>query len=164
MELSASREFSYPMDVAWQALQHTSKLDIEPGSEVEVISDSEWNAYLHGHEDKNAACTHYATSFDAAAKQAVIEGKSNKKHVSDFITLTLEETASGVNLTADIQINAGMNLIARALAPVVKTQARDIIMKQIFGNFEALCAGEETTALTVEDLNAHVKAAFEPKE
>lgn len=162
MEMSKTKSFDFSMDTAWEALHKASSLDVEPGAKVEVISDVEWKARTHDQHGKEISCTHYTASFDDAEKVVTIEGVSSVKKVHDYIYLRLSgESAGQVSLKIDIEINLGLNLIARAIAPMVKKHSEELITKQIFGNFEALCKGEATNALTQEELDVYAKDAVE---
>ena len=56
------------MDVAWEALHKTSQLDVEPGSTVKVIFDTQWEA----HNEEFDSVTVYIASFDEAEKKGNI--------------------------------------------------------------------------------------------
>lgn len=162
MELTNKKSFPFTMATAWEALHKASSLDVEPGSKVEVVSDSEWKAMTFDTAGKELSITTYTASFDEEAKKVTIEGVSNKKHDHDFIYLTLtEEDASNVSLEIDIEINLGVHLLARALAPFVMKHAQKIITDQIFSNFESLCTGNATKAMSQEELDAWAKKTAE---
>ena len=80
MKLSSSKKFHFSMDVAWEDLHKTSQLDVELGSTVKVIFDTQWEAY----NEEFDSVTVYTASFDEAEKKGLIEGSSHKKHEHDF--------------------------------------------------------------------------------
>lgn len=152
MEVINTKDFPYSLDIAWEALHKTSYLDIETGSRTEIISDSEWNSYVQI-EGKDAGKTHYTTTFDDARKIATVEGVSDVKKVHDFIYLELTEINPGhVSLKVDIVINLGLHVVARLIAPFLKTHVHHVIIKAIFNNFDALCKNEEPHAMTQDEL------------
>lgn len=160
MELEKTKTFPFSMDTAWDALHKASSLDVEPGSTADVISDTEWISHTYDNAGKERTSTHYIASFDDDAKLVTIEGTSNAKHAHDFIYLQLKEEADAqVSLDVKIEINLGMNLVAKAMVPFIKKHSEQIITKQIFSNFEALCSGKETKAMTSEELDDYAKDA-----
>lgn len=162
MELTNTRVFPFEPAAAWEALHKASSLDVEPGAKVTVISDTEWTAKTVDAAGKELSVTTYTASFDDEKKIVTIEGVSNKKHDHDFIYLTLtREDDTHVSLKIDVEINLGVHLLARALAPFVMKHAQKIITEQIFGNFEALCTGKETKAMSSEELDAWAKKTAE---
>ena len=42
MKFSTVKEFPFSMETAWKALQDPAKLDVEPGTEVRIISPTKW--------------------------------------------------------------------------------------------------------------------------
>lgn len=158
MHLNSSKEFPYTMDVAWQALHQPAKLDVEPGSMVTVLSDTQWQAS----NTETGAVTLYTASFDDDAKKLTIEGASNKKHDHDFIYLTLSEVAEDkVALDIEIRIETGMHVIAKALGAILSKPMQEIMCKHIYHNFDALCLGSETKTLSNDDLKDIAKKTFE---
>ena len=150
MKSSSSKKFHFSMDVAWEALHKASQLDVEPGSTVKVISDTQWEA----HNEESDSVTVYTASFDEAEKKVVIEGTSQKKHEHDFIYLTLIPLDDQeVQLDIEVQINTGVHFIAKP--------AQEIISKHIYHNFEALCTGQETKTMTSEELKDLAKKRYE---
>lgn len=151
MELTETREFPFPMEVAWEALHHTASLDIDTGSIKEKISDTEWESYVEGHPNEKS---HYQTTFYEEQKKAVIESTSTAKRQHDFTTLALTAIDENhVSLKVDMVINLGMHLFARVSGFIIKESANKIIFKAIFKNFEALCKGEEVQMMSAEELN-----------
>lgn len=158
MKLSSSKKFYFSMDVAWEALHKASQLDVEPGSTVKVISDTQWEA----HSEESGSVTVYTASFDEAEKKVVIEGTSQKKHEHDFIYLTLIPLDDQeVQLDIEVQINTGVHFIAKALGALIAKPAQEIISKHIYHNFEALCTGQETKTMTSEELKELAKKHYE---
>lgn len=150
MELTETREFSFPIEIAWEALHHTISLDVDTGSVKERISDTEWNSYVEGHPNDQ---THYLTTFYEEQKKAVIESVSTAKKEHDFTTLTLTPIDENhVSLKVDMVINLGMHLFARVSGFIIKESANKIIFKAIFKNFEALCKGEKVHLMSTEEL------------
>ena len=161
MRFRHEKEFSFPMDTAWQALHKASSLDVSPGSEVTVISDVEWTAKTTGSDDKTLSVTHYYADFDEAQKRATIEGASDNKKGHDFIYLTLEEiSAEAVKLIIEVEINTGAHFIAKAVGAVLSKPIEQIMCKHLYQNFEALCSGEETKRMSKEELDAHAQKFF----
>ena len=149
MTLHACKEFPYSLDVAWIALHQPDKLDVEPGSEVQPVSATEWQA----HNAENGSVTTYTASFDDENKKLTIEGASNKKHDHDFIYLTLRGLAQDrVALEIDIELNTGVHLLAKALGKLLAKPMMDILSRQIYHNFEALCSGQETKRMSADEL------------
>ena len=90
MKLHGTKEFPFSMETGWAALHFPAKLDVEPGSRVEVLSDTEWLAHNETN-GKEVSCTHYIASFDEEKKQVIIESKSVQKMGHDHIYLTLTQ-------------------------------------------------------------------------
>lgn len=158
MKLSSSKKFHFSMDVAWEALHKTNQLDVEPGSTVKVIFDTQWEA----HNEEFDSVTVYTASFDEAEKKGLIEGSSHKKHEHDFIYLTLISLDDQeVQLDIEVQINTGVHFIAKALGTLIAKPAQEIISKHIYHNFEALCTGQETKTMTSEELKELAKKRYE---
>ena len=127
MKLSSSKKFHFSMDVAWEALHKTSQLDVELGSTVKVIFDTQWEA----HNEEFDSVTVYTASFDESEKKGLIEGSSHKKHEHDFIYLTLISLDDQeVQLDIEVQINTGVHFIAKALGALIAKPAQEIISKQ----------------------------------
>lgn len=158
MNLSSTKEFPFSMETAWAALHKPAMLDVEPGSEVKVISDTEWEA--HNSEAKTE--TLYKASFDEGSRTLTIEGISKEKAQHDFIYLSLEELApEKVSLTIRIEINTGVHLIAKALGALFAKPMQEILCRHINHNFEALCMGKETKQMSKEELEDFAKKTFE---
>lgn len=158
MKLTSSKEFSVSMETAWKALQKPSSLDISPGSEVTVISDTEWTAKTAGTDGRELTESRYTATFDEEKKMVIIEGVSDSKRSHDFIYLTLTETASDkVTLGIEVEINTGMHLIAKALGEIFLRPMEKIMCGHIYQNFEALCAGKETKRMSRDELDARAK-------
>lgn len=158
MKLNSSKEFTVSMETAWQALHQPGRLDVEPGSTVKLISDTEWEA----RNSDSGSVTVYTASFDEENKKVVIEGASNKKHDHDFIYLTLTEAADDkVKLDIEVKINTGAHFVAKALGALIAKPAQEIISRHIYHNFEALCTGGETKSMTPEELKKLAKEKYE---
>lgn len=41
MKLNSTKDFPFSMETGWKALHSPASLDVEPGSTVEVLSDTE---------------------------------------------------------------------------------------------------------------------------
>ena len=161
MELTNTKAYPFTIDTAWKALHKTSSLNVEPGSKVEIISDTEWKAHALDTAGKEISCTHYTATFDEEKKIVTVESVSNKKHVHDFIYLELSKIDENhVELKVDMEINLGIHLIARAIAPFIKKHAENIIMQEIFNNFEAVCTGNEVKPIRQEELDSLAKEAM----
>lgn len=160
MKFTSSKEFSFPMETAWQALHKTSSLDVSPGSEVTVISDSEWQTRLENSKG-DPAVTKYSASYDEEKKIVTIEGVSDQKKGHDFIYLTLEEVADeSVKLSIEVEIDTGMHLIAKALGAVFLKPMEQIMCRHIYKNFEALCSGKEAKRMSKDELDHQAKDFF----
>ena len=158
MKLNSSKNFAVSMETAWEALHQPGRLDVEPGSTVKMISDTQWEA----HNSDSGSVTVYTASFDDENKKVTIEGASNKKHDHDFIYLTLTEVSDDkVQLEIKIEINTGAHFVAKALGALIAKPAQEIISRHIYQNFEALCAGEETKTMTAEELKSLAKEKYE---
>lgn len=140
MKFEDSKKFSYSMDTAWQALKMVNRLDVEPGSRVEIISDDQWKAYATGLLGKDTACTLYKATFDEANHSVTVIGDRDTKNEEDIIKLSLEEDGEwGVVLYLEMEIGFGGNPIAKAIGKMMKSQMRDVVTESVFGNFEILC-------------------------
>lgn len=42
MKFSTVKEFPFSMETAWNALQDPAKLDLEPGTKLNIISSTKW--------------------------------------------------------------------------------------------------------------------------
>lgn len=158
MKLNSSKEFAVPIEKAWEALHQTARLDVEPGSTVKMISDTQWEA----HNSDTDSVTLYTASFDEENRKVTIEGASSKKQEHDFIYLMLEEAAEGrVKLDIEVKINTGAHFVAKALGVLIAKPAQEIITRHIYHNFEALCTGKETKTMTAEELKVLAKGKYE---
>ncbi len=161
MRFKHEKEFTFTMDTAWKALHKPSSLDVSPGSEVTVISDTEWTSKTTGSDNKTLTATHYSAGFDEEKKQVTIEGVSDNKKGHDFIYLTLEEvSAESVKLIIEVEINTGAHFIAKAVGAVLSKPIEQIMCRHIYQNFEALCTGAETKRMSKEELDDHAKNIF----
>lgn len=161
MRFKHEKTFSFTMEAAWKALHKTSSLDVAPGSEVTVISDTEWTSHTKETDGKASSTTKYTATFDEEKKQVIIEGVCDKKRVHDFIYLTLEEiSAEEVNLIIEVEINTGIHFIAKALTALMAKPMEQIMCKHIYQNFEALCTGKETKTMSTEELDAYAKEFY----
>lgn len=161
MRFRHEKDFSFPMDTAWQALHKPCSLDVSPGSEVTVISDTEWTAKTTGSDEKTLTATHYNAVFDEEKKQVTIEGVSDNKKGHDFIYLTLEESSDKeVKLIIEVEINTGAHFIAKAVGALLSKPIEQIMCRHIYQNFEALCTGAQTKRMSREELDAHAKNIF----
>ena len=160
MTLSNTKEFPFSMETAWAALHKPAMLDVEPGAEVKVISDTKWEA----HNDEAKTVNTYTASFDDEKKVLTIECASSAKAGHDFTYLTLKELdAQKVSLEIRIEINTGVHLMAKALGAVFAKPMQDIMCKHIYHNFEALCKGTETKRMSKAELDDFAKKTFEKK-
>lgn len=158
MHFTNSKEFPFTMDVAWQALQDPSKLDVEPGSVVSDATPTKWTAS----NAETGATTVYTASFDEAAKKVTIEGASNKKHDHDFIYLSLSDAGDDkVTLEIDVHIETGVHVLAKALGAILGKPMQEIMCRHIYHNFEALCTGSATKTLSNDELKDIAKKTFE---
>lgn len=158
MNLKCSKEFPFSMETAWKALQKPGRLDVEPGTTMKEISDTEWETY----NSETDARTTYTASFDEKSRKVIIEGAGNKKHDHDFIYFTLTEiSGESVKLDLEIEINTGTHFIAKALGALISKPAGEIMSRHIFRNFEALCTGGETRTMTSEELRDAAKKVYE---
>lgn len=161
MRFRHEQTFPFTVDTAWKALHKPSSLDISPGSEVTVISDTEWTTQTIGSDDKVLTTTHYTAAFDDDEKRVTIEGISDTKRGHDFIYLTLEKVSSEeLKLIIEVEINTGIHFIAKAVAALLSKPMEQIMCKHIYQNFEALCTGKETKRMSKEELDSHAKDIF----
>jgi len=161
MKFKHEKAFPFTMDTAWKALHKPVSLDVAPGSEVTVISDTEWTSQSMGSEGAPPTSTHYKATFDEEKKRVTIEGISNTKKGHDFIYLTLEEVSTEeVKFIIEVEINIGIHLIAKAVSALFAKPMEQIMCKHIYQNFEALCTGKETKSMSKEELEAHAKEIF----
>lgn len=160
MKFSTVKEFPFSMETVWKALQDPAKLDVEPGTEVRIISPTKWEAI---NDDVGSVSTYWAT-FDEENKIVKIESTSNKKHDHDFIYFKLKELSDNeVSLEMDVEINTGVHLIAKALSKLIEKPTKNIMSKHVYHNFEALCLGKETKKMTQEELKAAAQKEYEKK-
>ncbi len=158
MKLSSTKEFPFSMETAWAALHKPMMLDVEPGAEVKVISDTEWEA----HDEEAGTVSTYTASFDEERKMLIIDGVSNVKPDHDFTYLTLKEVdPQTVSLEIRIEVNTGIHLIAKALGAIFAKPMQEIMCRHIYHNFEALCTGKETKRMSKEELTDIAKKTFE---
>lgn len=161
MRFKHERTFPFTMDNAWKALHKPSSLDISPGSNVTVISDTEWTAQTTDSNEKVLTTTHYTAAFDDEEKRVTIEGISDTKRGHDFIYLTLEEVSSEeLKLIIEVEINTGIHFIAKAVSVLLSKPIEQIMCKHIYQNFEALCTGKEAKRMSKEELDSHAKNFF----
>lgn len=161
MRFKHEQTFPFTIDTAWKALHKPSSLDISPGSEVTVISDTEWTTQAIGSDEKVLTTTHYTAAFDDEEKRVTIEGISDTKKGHDFIYLTLEEVSSKESkLIIEVEINTGIHFIAKAVGALLSKPMEEIMCKHIYQNFEALCTGKETKRMSKEELDSHAKDIF----
>lgn len=161
MRFKHEQTFPFTIDTAWEALHKPSSLDISPGSEVTVISDTEWTTQTTGSDEKVLTTTHYTANFDDEEKRVTIEGISDTKRGHDFIYLTLEEVSSDeLKLIIEVEINTGIHFIAKAVGALLSKPMEQIMCKHIYHNFEALCTGKETKRMSKEELDSHAKEIF----
>lgn len=161
MRFTHERTFPFTMDTAWKALHKPSSLDVAPGSDVTVISDTEWTAQTESSDKKTVTTTEYSASFDDEKNQVIIEGVSNTKRSHDFIYLTLEEVSEKeVKLIIEVEINTGVHLLAKALGALLSKPMEQIMCRHIYQNFEALCTGKETKRMSKAELDNHAKDFF----
>lgn len=161
MRFQHEQNFPFTMDTAWKALHKPSSLDVAPGSDVTVISDTEWTARTEGSDKKTLTTTNYKATLDEEKKQVMIEGVSDTKRGHDFIYLTLEEVSSEeVKLVIEVEINTGIHFIAKAVGTLLAKPMEQIMCKHIYQNFEALCTGKETRRMSGEELDTHAKNFF----
>ena len=164
MKLNSTKDFPFSMETGWKALHSPASLDVEPGSTVEVLSDTEWNTRAKGSDGRELSCNHYTASFDEAQHRVTIEINSDKKVNHDFIYLSLSEASGGVSLNVEMDIHTGVHLIARTLGNLFAKPMQEIIMRHIFHNFEALCSGKETKTMSQEELSSQAGHFFHGKE
>lgn len=158
MKLSSTKEFPFSMENAWAALHKPAMLDVEPGSEVQVISDVKWEA----HNNDAGTVTTYTASFDEENKILIIDSISNVNPHHDSMYLTLKEIDSEkVSLDIRIEINTGVHLIAKALGAIFAKPMQEIICRHIYHNFEALCTGKETKRMSKDELDDIAKKTIE---
>lgn len=161
MRFKHEQTFPFTMDTAWKALHKPSSLDISPGSEVTVISDTEWTTQTIGSNEKVLTTTHYSAAFDDEKKRVTIEGISDTKRGHDFIYLTLEEVSSEeAKFIIEVEINTGIHFIAKAVGALLSKPMEQIMCKHIYQNFEALCTGKETKRMSKEELDSHAKDIY----
>lgn len=161
MRFKHEQTFPFTIDTAWKALHKPSSLDISPGSEVTVISDTEWTTQTIGSDEKVLTTTHYSAAFDDEEKRVTIEGISDTKRGHDFIYLTLEEVSSEESkFIIEVEINTGIHFIAKAVGALLSRPMEQIMCKHIYQNFEALCTGKETKRMSKEELDSHAKDIF----
>lgn len=157
MKLSSNKEFPFSMEIAWAALHQPTELDVEPGSEVHVISDTKWEA----HNSEAGTVTTYTASFDEENTTLIIDSVSNVNPHHDLMHLALKEISpEKVSLDIRIEINTGVHLIAKALGALFAKPMQEIICKHIYHNFEALCTGKETKRMSKDDLNDIARKTF----
>lgn len=161
MKLQNTKEFPFSMDTAWAALHQPAKLDVEPGAEVHEISDTKWEA----HSKEAGTVNTYEASFDDEKKTLTIESVSSAKHDHDFMYFILTEIAPDkVSLEIVIEINTGVHLLAKALGAIFAKPMQEIMCRQIYHNFEALCKGSETKRMSMDELRGIAKEKFEIKK
>ena len=95
MRFKHEQTFPFTIDTAWKALHKPSSLDISPGSDVTVISDTEWKTQTTGSNEKVLTTTHYTATFDDEEKRVTIEGISDTKRGHDFIYQNFEALCTG---------------------------------------------------------------------
>lgn len=161
MRFKHEQTFPFTIDAAWKALHKPSSLDISPGSEVNVISDTEWTAQTIGSDGKALTTTHYTATFDDDEKRVTIEGISDTKKGHDFTYLILEEVSSEeLKLIIEVEINTGIHFLAKAVGALLSKPMEQIMCRHIYQNFEALCTGKETKRMSKEELDSHAKEFF----
>lgn len=161
MRFKHEQTFPFAMETAWKALHKPSSLDVSPGSEVTVTSDTEWTTQTLGSDGKVLTTTHYTATFNDEEKRVTIEGVSDTKRGHDFIYLTLEEVSpEGSKLIIEVEINTGIHFIAKAVGALLSKPMEQIMCKHIYQNFEALCTGKETKRMSKEELDSHAKDIF----
>lgn len=161
MRFKHAQTFPFTIDTAWKALHKPSSLDISPGSETTVTSDTEWTTQTIGSDKKVLTTTHYTAAFDDEEKRVTIEGISDTKRGHDFIYLTLEEVSSEESkLIIEVEINTGIHFIAKAVGALLSKPMEQIMCRHIYQNFEALCTGKETKRMSTEELDSHAKDIF----
>lgn len=161
MRFKHEQTFPFTIDTAWKALHKPSSLDIAPGSEVTVISDTEWTAQTMGSDEKVLTTTHYTAAFNDEEKRVTIEGISDTKRGHDFIYLTLREVSSEeLKLIIEVEINTGIHFIAKAVGALLAKPMEQIMCKHIYQNFEALCTGKETKRMSQKELDSYAKDIF----
>ena len=69
MDLRSSKEFPFSAETAWKALHQTSRLDVEPGTVIKDISDTEWETY----NSETGSQTKYVAEFDDENRRVTIE-------------------------------------------------------------------------------------------
>lgn len=161
MKLNSTKEFPFSIDVAWAALHQPAKLDVEPGAEVHEISDTKWEA----HSKDAGTVNTYEASYDDVNKVMTIESESSAMHGHDHMYFTLKEVGpERVSLDIVIEINTGVHLLAKALGYLFAKPMQEIICKQIYHNFEALCKGSETKRMSMDELRGIAKEKFDKKK
>ena len=160
MKLNSTKEFPFSIDAAWAALHHPAKLDVEPGAEVREISDTKWEAHSKDSDTVNT----YEASYDEANKVMTIETTSSATHSRDHMYFILKEIEpERVSLEITIEINTGAHLLAKALGYLFAKPIQEIMCRQIYHNFEALCKGNETKRMSMDELRGIAKEKFEKK-
>lgn len=161
MRFKHEQTFPFTIDTAWKALHKPSSLDIAPGSEVTVLSDTEWTTQTMGSDEKVLTTTHYTAAFNDEEKKVTIEGVSDTKRGHDFIYLTLKEVSSEeLKLIIEVEINTGIHFIAKAVGALLAKPMEQIMCKHIYQNFEALCTGKETKRMSQKELDSYAKGIF----
>lgn len=161
MKFSTVKEFPFSMETAWNALQDPAKLDLEPGTELNIISSTKWEAI----NDEAKSVSTYEATFDEENKIVKVESSSNKKHDHDFMNFKLKEIAEDkVSLEIDVEINTGVHLVAKALAKLIEIPTKNIMSKHFYQNFEAMCLGKETKHLSQDELKELAKQEYEKHE
>lgn len=161
MKLNSTKEFPFSIDVAWAALHQPVKLDVEPGAEVHEISDTKWEA----HSKDAGTVNTYEASYNDVNKVMTIESESSAKHDHDYMYFTLKEvSAERVSLEIVIEIHTGTHLLAKALGAIFAKPMQEIMFKQIYHNFEALCKGSETKRMSMDELRGIAKEKFDKKK
>ena len=139
MSMKASKTFSYSMDVAWQALHRTSEIEIEENATIGQIDETTWIARVQEDGDGTASVSTYHATFDEAEHIVRIEGTNPNNDDRDHLILTLTEAAGGVELTAELQFDFGLNLFARAATKLFGKIALEAMSERIFTSFDKLC-------------------------
>ena len=94
-----------------------------------------------------------------------IESESSAKHDHDYMYFTLKEVSEErVSLEIVIEIHTGTHLLAKALGAIFAKPMQEIICKQIYHNFEALCKGSETKRMSMDELRGIAKEKFDKKK
>lgn len=140
MKFESSKEFSYDIDVAWQALKKAKDLGVEPGSSIEVISENTWKAHAHGLMGKETSCTMYEAEFDEKSKTVIITGRRNTKKEADVIVIKLSKIEDDkVRLHFSMQIGMGKSVLGKTIGKLMGGHMHEIVEKSIFDNFEEMC-------------------------